>query len=164
MTYQAINFSALPQIFSVVSIVLCGLVFALFCYYNYDQKFASVKDKKKVNRVFLILFIITSAGLLSAILNDFIVKYDNRVKASENIVKKYDIQEVNWHDYRSSAYGDGSIKRSSAPNVLVKINGKEHVYRYEVNRDTSEPTLKNITEHAGKQTEPGPPAETLIKK
>lgn len=162
MTYQAINFSIFPQVFSVLAIVFCGGVFALFMYFLYDKKFANVKNKEKINKVFIILLIISAVILLVAVINDGLVKKNNREKAAENILVKYNIQKVVLNDYRSGAYGDGSTKRNE-PTFLVIINGEEHVYRYEVNHETSEPTLKDINNPPGKQTAPGPPADTLVK-
>lgn len=162
MTYQSINFSPATQIFCVIALVLCGTVFALFCYFNYDKKFAEVKDKTKANKVFVVLFIITATGVLAATLTDFAIKKDNRNKAAENIITKYNIEKVIWNDYRATAYGDGLAKRSE-PNVLVVVNNEQHVYRYEVNRETSEPTLKPVGEYSGRRTPPGPPPESLLK-
>lgn len=163
MTYQAINFSIFPQVFSILAIVFCGGVFALFMYFLYDKRFANVKNKDKINKVFIVLLIISAAILLVAIITDGVVKDSNRKKAAENILTKYNIEKVVLNDYRSSAYGDGATKRND-PTLLVIINGEEHIYRYEVNRETSEPTLKDVNQHSGKQTTPGPLAETLVKE
>lgn len=162
MTYQAINFSTFPQVVSILAIVFCGGVFALFMYFLYDKKFVNVKNKEIINKIFIVLLIISAVILLAAIITDGLVKKDNREKAAENIIAKYNIEKVILNDYRSSAYGDGTTKRNE-PTFLVIINGEEHVYRYEVNRETSEPTLKDVEQHSGRQTASGPLAETLVK-
>ena len=162
MTYQSINFSIFPQVLSVLAVVFCGGVFALFMYFLYDKRFANVKNKDKINKAFIVLLIISAVILLVAIFTDGIVKNDNRKKAAANIIAKYNIEKVILNDYRSGAYGDGSTKRND-PTFLVLVNGEEHVYRYEVNRETSEPTLKDVEQHSGRQTTPGPLAETLVK-
>ena len=67
MTYQSINFSIFPQVLSVLAVVFCGGVFALFMYFLYDKRFANVKNKDKINKAFIVLLIISAVILLVAI-------------------------------------------------------------------------------------------------
>lgn len=163
MTYQPINFSFFPQLFFIIAYAFCGGTFALFMYFLYDKKFTNVKNKDKINKRFIITLILAAALVVAALITEIVIKAQNRDIATHNILAKYNIQKIIWNDYRSSAYGDGSVKRND-PTLLVLVNNEEHVYRYEVNHETSEPTLIDVSQHSGKQTTPGPKAETLLKE
>lgn len=163
MQYQPIDFTAVPQIAWIIAMVCAGAAISGLSLINFGSKDTPKKRKEWLNKVLGILLALSAVAVLSFTVMDLVVKYENKAKAATNILQKYNIQKVIWTDYRASPYGDGSAKRNE-PNVLVLVNNEEHVYRYEVNRETSEPTLKDVTEHSGKQTTPGPKAETLVKE
>lgn len=86
----------------------------------------------------------------------------NEDKATQNLTEKYDIQRVLWDAPETQANPVGVDRED---DLLVEAgNGQLYVFKYSVDKESSEPTLKNMPIQGGNTPDNSTTAEALLRK
>lgn len=108
-----------------------------------------------------------SFGLVSLIMNHSNnVLAENQVKATQNLMQKYDIKKVDWNSSQTTAnptLRSGSSSKPKNEIVVEANNGKSYLFTYNINKETSEPTLGNMPIPAGSNQNDALNADDLLK-
>lgn len=88
---------------------------------------------------FGIIIILAAWGLIS-INNQAQTTYaENETKAKANIMQKYDLANISWYSNKTPTRTEDSSAKSEV--LVITKDGKQYDLYYEVNEETSEPTL-----------------------
>ena len=167
------NFAALD--FSTPDYMLEGMGIAIFAILGVFMLpaigiIASSKELKKRTRIIVPLvllvvgfFSITTSFNINHGLNEErkAQKTQNEKLATENLLKKYNLQEVRWSSSDTSvlpttANGDGDL--------LVKTSsGENYIFKYHVDEKTSEPFLEDMPLRGGTAPTQAITAKSLLK-
>ena len=113
---------------------------------------------------------VISAGLIVMVIVATIVLTVTRINiadeniktATQNITAKYELKEVHWKAAETSAHPTDVQEEGS---LLVETsNGQQYIFKYSVDEETSEPTLKNMPIQGGDSPDKSTTAEALLKK
>lgn len=89
------------------------------------------------------------------------VKEHNAKASVNNLMKKYDLQEVKWDSADTTA---GPKSTSGDGELLVRTNaGENYIFKYRVNTETSEPFLEDMPRQGGSTPEKTVTADSLLK-
>lgn len=102
----------------------------------------------KASIAIITLTVIACIGSMSVMIASFPVKNNNNSLATQNIMEKYDVREIHWNAKETEVRSNGSKEKDSTGEVLITLpNNEKQLFLYEVNKDTSEPTLKDSPLH-----------------
>lgn len=89
----------------------------------------------------------------------------NEKLATQNIMQKYDVKSIDWHGMQTTAAPVLDFDENHKGNELVvqANNGKNYVFIYEINHETSEPTLKDMPTPGGSNESVALSANDLLK-
>lgn len=167
------NFAALD--FSTPDYVLAGIGIALFAILGIFMLpaifiIATSKETKKRTRVIAplallvvgIISLTTSVNINRGINEDRKVqKTQNEKLATENLLKKYNLQEVRWASSDTSVFptttnGDGDL-------FVKTSSGENYIFKYHVDEKTSEPFLDDMPFRGGTAPTEAITAKSLLK-
>lgn len=109
----------------------------------------------------LVMIVLTAVVGLTYSTLDHSANKANETKATQNIMQKYDVKDVNWKSFETNARADGETPDGKI--LLSTNNGNEYIFKYEVDPKTSEPTLKNMPIQGGNTADKDASAESLLK-
>lgn len=113
------------------------------------------------------VLIAISFGLVTLIMNHSNnILAENQVKATQNIMQKYDVKKVDWNSSQTTAnptLRSGSSSKPKNEIVVEANNGKAYLLTYNLNKETSEPTLGNMPISAGTSQNDMLNADDLLK-
>lgn len=116
--------------------------------------------------IFAILVAI-SFGLVASIMNHSNnILAENQAKATQNIMQKYDVKKVDWNSSQTTSsptLHSGSSSKPKNEIVVEANNGKTYLFTYNLNKETSEPTLGNMPIPAGVNQNDALNADDLLK-
>lgn len=169
MTYDALNYTN----YDLVGLAFCTiipitlLIITVFVYKRIADKKGLTGEQDRTIDVF-------GAGIFAAIILGIIIggivgavgagaQDSNEQLAKQNIMKKYDVKEVDWDSKQTRASATQNFKDEGNELVLTANNGKNYVFIYELNKETSEPTLKDMPIAGGTDSSDLLSAEDLLK-
>lgn len=110
---------------------------------QHNEKDTTTKAGKATMTLIALTGLFAIATIIPMAMNVQANNENNKI-ATQNIMKKYDVEDVLWKDKATEVYSNGSKERDGSGELLVQLNtGEKQVYLYEVNPETSEPTLKD---------------------
>ena len=131
-----------------------------------DKPITAKQEGIYLGTTFVVLIAI-SFGLVASIMNHSNnVLAENQAKATQNIMQKYDVKKVDWNSSQTTASPTlraGSSSKLKNEIVVEANNGKTYLFTYNLNKDTSEPTLGNMPIPAGSNQNDALNADDLLK-
>ena len=103
------------------------------------------------------------AGAISSMLGNN-AETANKFHATQNIMQKYDVADVQWDSKQTNASPISDAKAAGNEIVVTASNRKAYVFIYELNTSTSEPTLKDMPIAGGAADTNNLSADDLLKK
>lgn len=82
--------------------------------------------------------------------------------ATNNLRVKYDLKEVYWDARETTA--NPKDAESNENLVIEDLNGEKHIFKYEVNLETREPSLSDMPKAGGAADKPSVTADSLLQK
>lgn len=165
LDYTQYNFIAFLIGFGVPSLLLIIFMVSFEKYRN-KHKVSARTEGKIFGIVFISLVAVALVGVLGGENHMNNVLKDNQAKAEQNIMKKYDVKDVEWDSEQTKAtptLAEDSKGKASNELVLVADDGKAYLFRYDLNKETSEPTLKDMPIAGGSTPEDAVSADSLLK-
>lgn len=169
MNYEALNYTN----YDLVGLAFCTtipislLILAVFLYKRSADKKGLTGEQDRTIDVFgggVFVAIILGAiigGIVGSVAEG--AQDSNEKVAAQNIMKKYDVKEVDWDSQQTRASATQSFKDEGNELVLTANNGKNYVFIYDLNKETSEPTLKDMPIAGGTDSGNILSAEDLLK-
>ena len=131
-----------------------------------DKPITAKQEGIYLGTTFVVL-IAVCFGLVTAIMNySNNILAENQAKATQNIMQKYDVKKVDWSSSQTTAsptLRSGSSSKPKNEIVVEANNGKTYLFTYNINKETSEPTLGNMPIPAGSNQNDALNAEDLLK-
>lgn len=89
--------------------------------------------------------------------------YNHNVEISqENLLSKYKLKDVNWTAIETTA---SPVSESGNETLLVEAqDGRSYIFKYRVDRNTSEPFLKDMPINGGDAPKEAVTAESLLTR
>ena len=147
MNYQALDFNNyfLWSYLGMGATLVCLL--ALVCINVITGSYESANTKTKVGKTITAVLAVAAFSMLVSFIFMVVnisVSNNNDKVATQNIMQKYDVKDVLWKDKATGVRSKGIVDNKTTGELLVELNsGEKQVYLYEVNPETSEPTLKD---------------------
>lgn len=153
MTFQALDFSPYPTI--------CMVLFIVFMIFTFSTLVFTGKNKK------LKFFVGIGYGLsVIALFASFIPlatqTNENKDKATANIMQKYDVKSVEWESSNTTANPMGEVRDGKL--LVSDKTDQQYIFQYSINKDSSEPTLKDMPIQGGANIDKAKTANSLLKK
>lgn len=145
----------------IASVIALVLIFVIAA--------AMKMDAKKADSL---IWISVVAGIVVGVISGFVL-VDKEAKAiehnkkagAENIMEKYDIKAVLWSSPQTNAIPNLEPKWKTGREVVVEAkNGVKYIFLYELNKETSEPTLVDMAVPGGSNDLPAVNADSLLKR
>lgn len=143
------------------------IAFVLFCV-AWELKYSpsrATTNRKIPGNLLLVATALAISGVLSFGVMAIIGHASsnaNEGKATQNLMEKYDIQKVRWDAPETTAH-PVTVEREG--DLLVEAtNGQLYVFKYTVEKTTSEPILKNMPIHGGNTPDASTSADALLRK
>lgn len=161
------NYNALAFIFGFGLPVILMIAFMVFIEKQRNKKqFNDAIELKLFGAGMIGLIVLALVGVFAGENHVVNVLKDNQFKATQNIIQKYEVKDVRWDSQQTTASPVLAADKDGKTNneiVILAKNGKSYVFLYELNKETSEPTLKDMPISGGSNIEDSTDAESLLK-
>lgn len=161
MTYQALNLTNYPVwaiVFFCITMVFGFSIVVIDRSTGQQNEKDPTTKEGKATMVLIALTMVFAVATVIPLVLGYQASNENNKIAAQNIMQKYDVKDVLWKDKATEVYSNGAKERDESGEILVELtNGEKQLYLYEVNPETSEPTLKDSPLHGTT------PADSLLK-
>lgn len=133
MTFGALDFTD----YSLwMNLIIIGTVAALIINY-----FIGTFTGNASTTLFGIVIILAAWGLITVNNTAETAYAENATKAKANIMAKYDLANISWYSNKTPTRTSESNTSIRSEILVITKDGKQYDLIYEVNNETSEPTL-----------------------
>lgn len=156
MNYEALNTTSYLPIAFIFAVFFMATVATFVAS---DSGIFFTKPWSYIAGISAVIFL--GAAVAFAFMGDT-VNNKNQEVATQNIMNKYEVKEVEWESQNTTSRPDGSTKEGT---LLVTGNdGGRYVFQYEMNANTGEPTLKDMPIQGGNTPDKAKSSDALLKK
>lgn len=133
MTFAALDFTDYAL---WMNLIIIGTVIAIGLYH-----FIGSFTGNSSIAAFGIIIILSAWGLISVNNKSENAHAENATKAKANIMQKYDLENISWYSNKTATRTSDSNTGIKREILVITKDGKQYDLIYEVNNETSEPTL-----------------------